>query len=86
MGGRTVRTDLEWQINYASSLPFIDASATAWAFLVGYCTSMYFTAEYGGGVHQWDVPLGRVLEFAKVNFRHSRDAHYMLRSRTQEPL
>ncbi|KAF6217694.1 hypothetical protein HO133_006521 [Letharia lupina] len=42
------------------------ASATAWAFLVGYCTSMYFTAEYGGGVHQWDVPLGRVLEFAKL--------------------
>lgn len=42
------------------------ASAAAWAFLVGYCTSAYFTVQYGGGVHQWDVPLGRVIEFAKL--------------------
>ncbi|CAD6594032.1 MAG: hypothetical protein ASARMPREDX12_007986 [Alectoria sarmentosa] len=26
------------------------ANATAWAFLVGYCTSIYFTVEYGGGL------------------------------------
>lgn len=49
----------------------VDASATAWAFLVGYCTSIYFTVQYGGGVHQWDVPLGHVIEFAKVQFLRS---------------
>lgn len=28
---------------------------------------MYVTVPYGGGVHQWDVPLGHVMEFAKVS-------------------
>ena len=43
-----------------------DTSALAWAFLVAYVTSVYVVVQYGGGVHQWDVPLGRVIEFAKA--------------------
>lgn len=70
MDGRIVCTHQKWRIKHANSSHLIDASATAWAFLVGYCTSIYFTVTYGGGVHQWDVPLGRVIEFAKVQFLH----------------
>ncbi len=48
---------------------YIDTSLAAWAFLVGFCTSAYFVVQYGGGVHQWNVPLDKVIEFAKVILR-----------------
>ena len=38
-------------------------------FLVGFVASAYIVVEYGGGVHQWNVPLNKVLEFAKVRLR-----------------
>ena len=44
----------------------IDTSLAAWVFLVGYCISAYYVVKYGGGVHQWNVPLDQVIEFAKV--------------------
>ena len=44
-----------------------DTSLAAWAFLVGFCAAAYVVVGYGGGVHQWDVPLDRVIEFAKVS-------------------